>query len=170
MDEANVLRVTRNLGLTALAVGSLIIGKRYYEQRKLRNWAQNYINETDRRYNNCFIIDRLIDPNCDGKPLSIGINTNQVPLNLMSRQGIRLGEDGNIKHLVSFLKVNNGLVYNFEDNTNLTLTKNEKSNKITYSFQTTGKTVVKEMDDSVINRFKTIGMDSKELDSIAELK
>ena len=39
-----------------------------------------------------------------------------------------------------------------------------------YSFETPGKTVVKEMDDIVVKMYKTIGMSSSELDKIAELK
>jgi hypothetical protein len=39
-----------------------------------------------------------------------------------------------------------------------------------YSFETPGKTVVKEMDDRIIRMYKTIGMSSSELDKIAELK
>lgn len=171
INAEDISKLTRGLGLTALGVGSLLIGKRYYQSWQLRNWAESTTKEISRKYDNCFIIDRLIDANCvDGKPLAIGVNGKVNPDNILSHQGIRLGQDGDIKRLVSFVKFNNGLVYNFEDNTNLTLTKNEKNNKIMYSFQMPGKTVVKEMDDYVVGTYKTIGMSSSELDKIAELK
>ena len=171
MNSEEILKLTRTLGLTALGVGSLIIGKRYYEGWQLHKLAVSTTKEINRRYDNCFIIDRLIDANCmDGKTLAIGVNGKVNPDNILSHQGIRLGQDGDIKRLVSFVKFNNGLVYNFEDNTNLTLTKNEKNNKIIYSFQMPGKTVVKEMDNKILEAYKTIGMSSSELDKIAELK
>jgi hypothetical protein len=89
---------------------------------------------------------------------------------MLSHQGIRLGQDGDIKRLVSFVKADNSLIYNFEDNTRLTLSKDDKTNKIRYSFETPGRTVVKEMDDRLWKMYKTIGMSSSELDRIAELK
>ena len=171
MNPEEIKRLTQGLGLTALAVGSLIIGRKYYETRQVVKWAQNINNEINCRYDNCFTIDRLIDADCvDGKTLTIGINGKDNPDNILSKQGIRLGQDGNIKRLVSFIKADNGLVYNFEDNTRLTLTKNDKTNKIMYSFETPGKTVVKEIDDRIIGMYKTIGMSSSELDKIVELK
>jgi len=89
---------------------------------------------------------------------------------MLSHQGIRFGQDGEIKRLVSFVKADNALIYNFEENTRLTLTKDNKTNKIMYAFETPGKTVVKEMDNKVWSMYKTIGLSSKELDKIAELK
>ena len=170
MNPEEIKKLTQGLGLTALAVGSLIIGKRYFENQQFYNWLDKSTSEIKRRYNNCFTIDRLIDGNCvDGKTLTIGINGKDNPENILSKQGIRLGQDGDIKRLVSFIKVDNGFVYNFEDNTRLTLTKNDK-NKIMYAFETPGRTVVKEMDDRIISMYKTIGMSSSELDKIAELK
>ena len=171
MAPEEIKRLTQGLGLTALAVGSLLMGKRYFENYQLRKWATNTTSEINRRYDNCFTIDRLIDGNCvDGKTLAIGVNGNDNPDNILSKQGIRLGQDGDIKRLVSFIRADNGLVYNFEDNTRLTLTKDEKTNKIMYSFETPGKTVVKELDERIWKLYKTIGMSSSELDKIVELK
>lgn len=171
MNPEEIVKLTQGLGLTALAVGSLIIGKRYFENQQLHKWAVNTTNEIKHRYDNCFTIDRLIDSDCiDGKTLAIGVNGRDKPENMLSKQGIRLGQDGDIKRLVSFIKADNALVYNFEDNTRLTMTKNDKTNKIMYSFETPGKTVVKEMDDRIVRMYKTIEMSSSELDKIAELK
>jgi hypothetical protein len=171
MNPEEIKRLTQGLGLTALAVGSLIVGKRYIENRNFNIWLDKSTNEIKRRYDNCFTIDRLIDGDCvDGKTLAIGVNSHVNPDNMLSHQGIRLGQDGDIKRLVSFIRADNGLVYNFEDNTRLTLTKNENNNKIMYSFEMPGRTVVKEMDDRIMSMYKTIGMSSSELDRIAELK
>ncbi len=171
MNREEIKLLTHGLSLTALAVGSVIIGRKYYENRQVLKWAQNKTNEINCRYDNCFTIDRLIDANCvDGKTLTIGINGKDNPDNILSKQGIRLGQDGNIKRLVSFIRADNGLIYNFEDNTRLTLTKNDDKNKIIYSFEMPGKIVVKEIDDKIMELYKTIGMSSNELDRIAELK
>jgi hypothetical protein len=171
MNAEEIMKLTKGLGLTALVVGSVVVAKRHYNNWQLHNWAVTTTKEINRRYDNCFTIDRLIDANCvDGKTLAIGINGNDNPDNILSKQGIRLGQYGDIKRLVSFIKADNTLVYNFEDNTRLTLTKNDKNNKIIYSFETPGKTVVKEMDDLVFQMYKTIGMASSELDRIVELK
>jgi hypothetical protein len=171
MNSEEIMKLTKGLSLTALVVGSLIVAKRYFENRKFYIWLNNSTTEAKRRYDNCFIIDRLIDGDCiDGKTLSVGINSRDKPENMLSKQGIRLGQDGDIKRLVSFVKVDNGLVYNFEDSTRLTMTKNDKTNKIMYSFETPGKTVVKEMDELVVKMYKTIGLSSSELDRITELK
>jgi hypothetical protein len=171
MNPEEIKKLTQGLGLTAFAVGSLILSKRWFENYQFHKWAVSTSKEINRRFDNCFIIDRLIDANCvDGKTLTIGINGKDNPENILSKQGIRLGQDGDIKRLVSFIRVDNGLVYNFEDNTRLTLTKNEKNNKIMYAFETSGKTIVKEMDDRIMGMYKTMGMSSSELDKIADLK
>lgn len=171
MNSEEIMKITKGLGLTALAVGSLIVGKKYFENQLLNKWIDKPTTDIKHRYDNCFTIDRLIDANCtDGKTLTIGVNGKNNPENMVSSQGIRLGKDGDIKRLVSFIKVENGLVYNFEDSTRLTLTKNDKTNKIMYSFETPEKTVVKEMDEIIVKMYKTIEMSSSELDKIVELK
>jgi hypothetical protein len=170
-SEKNTM-ISIGLSLSALVVGSLIVGRTYFKDWQLRKLIVNKTNEINRMYDNCFTIDRLIDAHCiDGKRLSVGINSrNNSTNNILHRQGIRLGEDGNIKRLISFIKTDNGLVYEFEDDTTLTLMKNNKSNKITYSYKTPEITIVKEMDDLVVNMYKTIGVASYELDKIVELK
>jgi len=170
MSAQEISNLTKGLALTALGVGTLIIGKKYYDNRVIINFIDDATNHIKKRYDNCFIIDRLIDADCAGKNLSIGVNSKVNPDNMLSHQGIRLGQDGEIKRLVSFVKADNALIYNFEDNTRLTLTKDDKTNKIMYAFETPGKTVVKEMDNKIWSMYKTIGMSSKELDKIAELK
>jgi len=170
MSAQEISNLTKGLALAALGVGTLLIGKKYYDNRVIINFIDDATNHIKKGYDNCFTIDRLIDADCAGKNLSIGVNSKVNPDNMLSHQGIRLGQDGEIKRLVSFVKADNALIYNFEDNTRLTLTKDDKTNKIMYAFETPGKTVVKEMDNKIWSMYKTIGMSSKELDKIAELK
>lgn len=169
MNPESIKYTTQVIALSALAVGSLVAGRRYYASYKLNKTIIEAKNEIENRYLNCFIIDRLIDADCAGKVLRIGVNSNKTQNNILSNQGIRWGEDGQIKRLISFNKVNGDLIYDFEDNYRLILSKNNK-NKIIYSFLTDDNIIVKEIDDKVLNYWKTISMASSELDRIVELK
>jgi hypothetical protein len=171
MTNEEIRKLTQGIGLAAVAVGSLMIGKKYYEGWQLRNWAVNKTKEINRQYDNCFTIDRLIDADCvDGKTLTIGVNGREATDNILSKQGIRLGQDGDIKHLVSFVKADNGMSYEFENSTYLTLTQDPESKNVLYSYRTPDIMITKKMDDKIINMYKTIGLSSSELDTIAELK
>ena len=173
--------LTRNIGIAALVVGGAIVATKYINNyiyySAIKDYVQlatgflvgDYNKPLKDKYKDCFTIDRIIDPECDGKSLVIGVNPNTSPINILSHQGIRYGKDGEIKHLTSFIRADNGLIYGFEGS-KLTLTKDIKTNKIMYSFETPEKTVVKEMDDIVVQKYKTISFKSKELDAIAELK
>jgi hypothetical protein len=165
-----IANLTKGLALAALGVGTLLVYKKHYDNRVIINFIGDATTQIKKRYDNCFTIDRLIDADCAGKSLTIGVNSKVNPDNMLSHQGIRLGQDGEIKRLVSFVKADNSLIYNFEENTRLTLSKDDKTNKIQYSFETPGKAVVKEMDEKIWSMYKTIGMSSKELDKIVELK
>jgi hypothetical protein len=170
MTTQEINSLTKGLALTALGVGTLLVYKKHYDNSVIINFLEDTTKDNKKRYDNCFTIDRLIDADCAGKNLSIGVNSKVNPDNMLSHQGIRLGQDGEIKRLVSFVKADNALIYNFEENTRLTLTKDDKTNRIMYAFETPGRTVVKEMDSKVWSLYKTIGLSSKELDRIAELK
>jgi hypothetical protein len=170
MLPQEITSLTQGLTIAALGVGTLLVAKKYYDNRVIINFIDDATQTIKKRYDNCFTIDRLIDADCAGKNLSIGVNSRVNPDNMLSHQGIRFGQDGEIKRLVSFVKADNALIYNFEENTRLTLAKDAETKKIRYSFETPGKTVVKEMDDRIVSMYKTIGMRSSELDRIAELK
>lgn len=178
MNKESVIELTRNLGIAALVVGTSIVGVKYLNRHLYYSAIKDYVRAStglsvDKsvrdKYKDCFTIDRIIDPDCDGKSLVIGVNPNISPINILSHQGIRYGNDGEIKHLTSFIRADNYLIYGFDDS-KLILTKDIKTNKIMYSFETPEKTVVKEMDDIVVQKYKTISFKSKELDAIAELK
>ncbi len=176
----DIKMLTAGLGLTALAVGGIIIGKKYY-----RNYLANSIidtsytdfqkhlikfNNKDKNNDKCFVIDRLIDADCNGLPLSIGVNSKIDSNNILSHQGIRLGNyNKQIKKLTSFIKVGNGLVYEFEDNVKLTLTINDRTGAVMYSFTSPEINVIKEMPPTLIKAYKTIAMSSAELDNIENI-
>jgi hypothetical protein len=166
MPIIDINTLTTSLSLTALIVGGVIIGKQYYKHIMYNNIINLMMTETNRKIKNCFLIDRLIDPNCNGMEVYIGVNGNVNPNNILSNQGIRIGKYGEIKHLTSFIKVENGLLYTFEDNIKLTITKND-NNEIMYSLKAyDDMNVTKLMNPRMIKLFKSIGMSSNELDKI----
>jgi hypothetical protein len=170
MLPQDINSLTKGITLAALGVGTLLVWKKHYDNKVIINFLDDATKQIKKRYDNCFTIDRLIDANCDGKSLAIGVNGHVNPNNILSHQGIRLGQDGEIKRLVAFVKADNALIYNFEGNTRLTLTKDDKTKKIMYAFETPEKIVVKQMDDRIWSMYKTIGLSSAELDKVAELK
>jgi hypothetical protein len=124
----------------------------------------------DKSKNNYFIIDRLLDNDCNGKILSLGINGNSNPNNILGSQCIRIGDDGDINRLISFIKTDNNLVYNFENNVSLVLYKNNLG-KIIYSLKMgEDQVIVKEINETIIKMYKPISMASDELDAIVELQ
>jgi hypothetical protein len=133
------------------------------------NTIVEYYNPKSNTTNNRFIIDRLLDNDCNGKVLAIGIKANYNPNNILGSQGIRIGDSGDINSLVSFIKTDNNLVYNFENNVSLVLYKN-RSGKIIYSLKSGDQVIVKEINDIIVKMYKPISMDSLELDSISELQ
>ncbi len=166
MPIIDINMITTSLSLTALIVGGFIIGKQYYKHVMYNNVINLMMAETNRKVKNCFLIDRLIDPNCNGMEVYIGVNGHVNPNNILSNQGIRLGKHGEIKRLTSFIKVENGLLYTFEDNIKLAITKND-NNEIIYSLNAYDDlNVTKKMNPRMIKLFKSIGMSSNELDKI----
>lgn len=170
MNADKVKMLTQTICLSAVAVGSLILCKRTYDTWKLNRVLSEVYKTTDDIYNNYFIIDRIIDADCDGKLLVVGIKGGDNLSNSLSKQGIRWGNTGQIKRLVSFVQLDkDGLVYNFEDDYRLTLTKTT-NNKIMYAFEMKDNVVIKEMNEAVMRSWKPISMSSTELDKICELK
>jgi hypothetical protein len=175
--EKSIMEITRSIGLAALVVGTSIVGLKYINNRLFSSAVKDYIkavetnnSELKSKYKDCFTIDRIIDADCNGHSLVIGVNPNIDHNNILSHQGIRYGKDGEIKRLTSFIRADNGLVYSFEGTQKLTLTKDNETRKIRYSYETPENTVVKEMDDYIVKMFKPVAFHSKELDAIAELK
>jgi len=157
--------------LIALPIGLLFLGKRYYNYSIYKTIINITGNRQDRL--NYFIIERIIDAECKGKNLYIGIQNKSRPDNILSNQGIRWGEgkeNQDIKSLVSFVKGIDSLVYEFEDNTHLTLYKDRTKDKVIFTFKSGDEVIVKEMNKKLVEMFKPIGLSSSEIDKIAELK
>jgi hypothetical protein len=151
-------KATRNLVLGSAAVGvgaaAVVISvKSYYYRQTVHEILQEKRSKIIEP--NHFIIDRIIDGNCVGKPLFIGIHKYPIESNSVSSQGIRLGEDGEIKRLISFKQEPSELVYRFEDSTSLLFSVKDGINTYTY-ISPTQKVVDKKVD---IDKYKTIGMD-----------
>jgi hypothetical protein len=148
------------LGSTAMGIGvasSVIAIKTQYYQEALDDTLLKRVSNV--LESNYFIIDRIIDGDCLGKPLFIGVHKDPIKFNSMSSQGIRLGEDGEIKRLVSFKNSSNELIYTFEDNITLTFFPKDGI----YAYRTPTQTVVDKKCN--IDKYKPIGMDlSSEFD------
>lgn len=119
----------------------------------------------------CFTIDRILDADCKGKTLTIGVHSKGDPNLPLSHQGIRHGQHEPIKRLLEFKKGDDGkeLNYLFEDDTRLSLTKAEKG-ELRYRLSGPSADVAKAMDPLLVRNFKAISMNSTELDAIAELR
>lgn len=148
------------LGSTAVGIGvasAVIAVEMHYYKEALEDMLLKRASSTIK--SNHFIIDRIIDGDCLGKPLFIGVHKDPIKSNSISSQGIRLGEDGEIKRLISFRNESNKLIYTFEDNTGLTLSVKDGA----YTYITPTEIVVNKKFD--IDKYKSIGMDlSSELD------
>ena len=110
------------LGSTAVGIGvasAVITVQTHYYKEALEDILLKRASGVMK--SNHFIIDRIIDGDCLGKPLFIGVHKDPIKSNSISSQGIRLGEDGEIKRLISFRNESNKLIYTFEDNTGLNL-------------------------------------------------
>jgi hypothetical protein len=148
------------LGSAAVGVGAaaaVIAVKSYYYREIVNETMMHRVAESMK--SNYFLVDRIIDGDClDGNPLFVGVHKQPNRFNPMSSQGIKLGETGPIKRLVSFSDKDGGLLYIFEDGTTLSF-RGEK-----YTYKTPTCSVV----DKAYRPYETIGLDtSAELDEIA---
>jgi hypothetical protein len=102
-----------------------------------------------------FIFERLIDGE---NQIVIGIlsSDKKNSKNPYSSQGIKIGSNGQIKRLQNFIETQNSLIFEYEDNIVLTLTKRE-GNIIINLKQPDTKTIIKPMDLVCRDFFKTIG-------------
>jgi hypothetical protein len=109
------------------------------------------------------VIDRIITS--EPYPIYVGVNgaVGQEG-NPYKSQVIRVN-NGPLKSLVSFTETQNSLIYNFEDNTKLQLTKRE--NDIVYHIKTEDIEYTSNVNPVVRNHWKTISLASEELDKIA---
>ncbi len=139
--------------------------------RLLINFTEFLKAEHAARHPTCFTIDRILDADCKGKTLVIGTHSSGDPNLPLSGQGIRHGQHEPIQRLLEFKKAPDGktLNYLFENNTRLSVMKAEKG-EVRYTYDDTSSSVAKAMDPLLVRNFKSIGMNSAELDAIAELR
>jgi hypothetical protein len=155
--------------LFTTVLGAIFLYKAYqkYKEKKEKN---------DKYKKEAFLIHRDIDPDCQGKPLSVGIFMDNES-RTRNKQGIRWGDWGDdIKELVSFSNESNKLIYQFKDNNELIIYNDNNDNnhnnddkKLMYSFKSPeiGE-VVKEIDKHHFSTIKTISMGeiSRDLDQL----
>jgi hypothetical protein len=165
----DIVTIAKYALYTGFGIGVAVTAKQYYDYNKTLKIVTALDKEVKRRKANCFTIDRLIDGNCNGDTLSVGIHNKRNPSNVLSNQGIRYGQYGDIKSLESYIKTDNQIRYEFADNTTLTLSKTD-ANTVLYAFKSNDISVTKEMDNKILGMYKTIGLNSDALDKIAELK
>jgi hypothetical protein len=124
-----------------------------------------------------FTIDRTLDGDCLGKRLAVGVHTVADPDKPLSNQGIRLGDDGPIRRLLSMEKNDSPLTdrskklaYTFEDDTHLTIQKFKDDRGLQLYYKDPERSVLKKVDTWTLSLFKPISMNSAELDAIEQMK
>lgn len=96
--------------------------------------------------------DRVIDGE---NQIIIGIISKKEP-NPFSSQAIQIGRNGNLKRLENFIQIQNCLIFEFESNTELTLSKRENDIIIYYKDPNTQIIITKPMDIPIRKFFKPI--------------
>lgn len=154
------MRLGLVLGSAAVGIGAaaaVVAVKSHYYREAVNEILTHRVAEAMK--DNYFLVDRIIDGDCmEGKPLFVGVHKQPNRYNpTMSSQGIRLGETGPIKRMVSFSDKGE-LLYIFEDGTSLSF----RGDKYTY------KTPTCSVVDKAYRPYKTFGLyEAAELDKIA---
>jgi hypothetical protein len=100
-----------------------------------------------------FQMERIIDGE---HQIMIGILAKNSP-NPYSSQGIRIGSNGKIKRLEKFIELPNNLIFEYESDISLTLSKKDNNIIINVKEPETSTTIIKPMDTILIEMFKKIG-------------
>ena len=96
--------------------------------------------------------DRLIDAENN---IYIGI-VSKKQSNPYSSQAIRIGIDGKLKRLEKFIELDNNLIFEYEDNTTMTLSKKNNDIIINVSEPNTSTNIIKPMDQITRKIYKDI--------------
>ena len=119
-------------------------------------------------------IERLIAGNCDYLPeypdadrnIRVGIISNKdEPLNPLGRQAITIGNSDPFR-LHSFSATPEQITYVFDKNVQLSIMKRRDS--VLYNLKTPELDITREIDPTIRRLFKTIDMDSAEIDKMKE--
>lgn len=111
--------------------------------------------------------DRLIDGE---NKIYIGVVSPRPRTNPYSSQAIRIGDEGKLRRLEKFIETPNSLIFEYESNTSMVLSKREKDVIINIKEPDTNTQVIKPMDSIVREIFKPIkwGNLASEYDKIPE--
>jgi len=156
--------MTRNFS-TEAQLGRLLMA--FTEQLKAEQAARQIT---------CFSIDRILDADCKGRTLAIGVHSKGDPALPLSNQGLRHGDGQPIRRLLKFERSPDGkaLHYTFEEGARLSIIPNKtQKGEVVYSLDLPVPpytVIAKTIDPIVLRNFKPIGMNSAELDAIAELR
>ena len=121
-----------------------------------------------------FKIERILAGNCDFLPetadadrnIRVGITSNKDdPLNPLGRQAIKIGNSDAFR-LHSFTATPEQITYVFDKNVQLSIMKRRDS--VVYSLKTPELDITREIDPTIRRLFKTIDMDSAEIDRMKE--
>jgi hypothetical protein len=139
----NIKHLSQSIVLSSLLVGTIIIGRKYYERWLCNKWIKVVENDLNSEYEKSYIIDYSNENKNSKSCLS------ELLLKITSKKidDININSNGNIKKLNSFGVVDNNLVYEFEDKYVLTLNNNLDNNKIIYSIHTPSFYLLKEVED-----------------------
>lgn len=97
--------------------------------------------------------DRLIDGE---NKIFIGIVSTKPPTNPYSSQAIRIGDFGKLYRLEKFIETPNSLIFEYESNTSMVLSKRENDIIINVKEPETNTHFIKPMDSIVREIFKPI--------------
>jgi hypothetical protein len=146
--------ISRGITLSALLVGTLIVGKKYYENWISNKWIKILENDLTNEYDQSNYINTLIDKECSNKKLNKVNNNYKITGDIFRNVYIKIGTKGNLKKLLSFNILDNTIMYEFEDKYILTLNNDGETNKVTYSFQAPSFFLLKELNDNKVQLYK----------------
>lgn len=146
--------IPRGIILSALLVGTLIVGKKYYENWMSNKWIKILENDLNNEYDQSNFINTLIDNDCSNRKLNKVSNTYNLNSDTFRNVHIKIGTKGNLKKLLSFNILDNTIIYEFEDKYILTLNNNGETNTVTYSFQAPSFYLLKQLNDNNIQLYR----------------
>jgi hypothetical protein len=146
--------IPRGITLSALLVGTLIVGKKYYENWMSNKWIKILENDLNNEYDQSNFINTLIDNDCSNRKLNKVSNTYNLNTDTFRNVHIKIGTKGNLKKLLSFNILDNTIIYEFEDKYILTLNNNGETNTVTYSFQAPSFYLLKQLNDNNIQLYR----------------
>ena len=113
----------------------------------------NYISAFNIDNNEYLKQDRLIDGE---NKIFIGVVSPKSYTNPYSSQAIRIGDEGKLHRLEKFIETPNSLIFEYESNTSMTLSKREKDIIVNIKEPDTNTQIIKPMNSIVREIFKPI--------------